>query len=204
MAIISSYHWMNIHTLSFTRFVLTCTVWHFADPQSWVVSHLLTQFLHSPIHNCICSWIPLECRERCDGVFMLGTMPSSYIVSPQQPPSSASLSSFIGYVQVLLRLYSTTICSPIECMYMYRETIKMHARSWCSVSCDCTKDKMCCGYVKTTAVRIRHQVSLSAAQVSWWLSMSPTALGSSLSCSWCFPQICVEVIGTQKFYYPIS
>ena len=49
-------------------------------------------------------------------------------------------------------------------------------------------DEMPCGNVRTTAVRIRHQVSRCAAQQSWLLSKSPpdqinTAVSASLEVS---------------------
>ena len=78
-----------------------------------------------------------------------------------------------GRVQVLLQLCSTTICGQIDRMYIYRKTYIMHAILWCCESCDCNKDEMPCGNVRTTAVRIRHQVSCCAAQRSRMLLKSP-------------------------------
>jgi len=72
---------------------------------------------------------------------MVGSLPSSSICSPQQPPSGASLSSLNGRVQVLLRLCSTTICGQIDRMYIYTETYIIHAILSCSKSCDCNKEE---------------------------------------------------------------
>jgi len=58
---------------------------------------------------------------------MVGSLPSSSIVSPQRPASGVFLSSLNGPVQVLLRLCSTTICSEIDRMYIHRKTQIMHA-----------------------------------------------------------------------------
>ena len=63
-------------------------------------------------------------------------------------------------------------------------------------------DEMPCGYVKTTAVIIRHQVSRRAAKRSRPLSKYPTELRSSLSFSRSLPQICAEVSRAPKFDYP--
>jgi len=119
---ISSYHSVKLHTPSFPTFGLTCSVRDVVDPcncmdsQRWVVSCLLTWFLRS------FSWITFGCRERCGGVLMVGSLPSSSIVSLQWHPSGVSLSSLNGCVQVLLWLCSTTICGQIERMYIYAET----------------------------------------------------------------------------------
>jgi len=63
-------------------------------------------------------------RKWCGGVLMVGSLPSSFIVSVQWPPSGVSLSSLNGcvQVQVLLQLCSTTICGQIDRMYIYTET----------------------------------------------------------------------------------
>jgi len=50
-----------------------------------------------------------------------------------------------------------------------------------------------CGTLRTTTVRIWHQVSHRAAQSSRLLSMSPAELLSGLSCSQSFPEILTEV-----------
>jgi len=141
----SSYHTMKIHTLSFPTCGLTCSFQDFVDPcncvdpQQRVVSYLLTRFRRSSNQNC-CFWsIPFGCQERCGGVLMVGSLPSSSIVSPQRPPSGASISFLNGHVQVLLRLCSTTIWGQIDHMYIYRKTQIMHAILWCSESCDCKR-----------------------------------------------------------------
>ena len=96
---ISSYHTMNIHTLSFPTFGLTCSVWDFVDacncvdPQSQAVSYLLIQLLPSSNQKHSFWWILVRCCERWGGVLMVCSLPSSYIVSPQRPPSGVSLSS---------------------------------------------------------------------------------------------------------------
>jgi len=58
---ISSYHTMEIHTLSFPTFGLTRTVRDFVDPWRQVVSHLLTRFLPSSHWNRSFSWIQFIC-----------------------------------------------------------------------------------------------------------------------------------------------
>jgi hypothetical protein len=60
------------------------------------------------------------------------------------------------------------------------------------------------GYVRTTAGRIQHHVSRSAAQRSRLLSKYPTPLHSSLNFSQSLPQICAEVSEAPKFDYSIS
>jgi len=122
---ISSYHSMTIPTLCFPTFGLTCFVRDFMDPcncmdpQCRVVSYLLTRFLRSSNHHRSFSWIPFRCRRTCGGVLMLGSLPSSSIVSPQRPSSGASLSSRF---RVVLQFYLTTICGQIDRMYIFRET----------------------------------------------------------------------------------
>jgi len=61
----------------------------------------------------------------------------------------------------------------------------MHGTLWCSESCDCNKDKMHCGYgtLRTTAAKVRHQVSHRAAQRSQLLSKDPADLHRGFSCS---------------------
>jgi len=63
---------------------------------------------------------------------------------------------------------------------------------------------MPCEYARTTAVRIRHQVSCWAAQQSRLLSMYHAELHSCLGISRSFLQICAEVSGASKFEYSIS
>ena len=55
-------------------------------------------------------------------MLMVGSLSSSSVVSHQQPPRGASLGSLNGCLQVLFRLYSTTICGQIDHMYIYRDT----------------------------------------------------------------------------------
>jgi len=173
---------MKLRTLSFPTFSLPSTVRDVVDPRNCVgpqhcaVSYLLTRFLHIPNQNRSFSWILSGCRERWGRVLIVGSSHSSSIVSPQQPPSAASLSSLDGRVQVLRQLCLTTICSQIDRMYTYTEIYIIHALLWCSESCDCNNNKMPCDWVRTTAMRIRHQVSCSAAQRSRLLLKSPTDL----------------------------
>jgi len=53
---------------------------------------------------------------------LVGSLPSSSIVSPPQPPNGVHLRSLNPCVQELLRLCSRTICGEIDHMYIYRET----------------------------------------------------------------------------------
>ena len=101
---ISSYHTTKIHTLCFPTFGLTCSVRDFMDPpkcldpQCRVVSNLLTRFLCCLSQNRSFSAILFGCCVRCGGVLMVGSLPSSSIISPQWHPSCASLSSLNGRV----------------------------------------------------------------------------------------------------------
>jgi len=52
-------------------------------------------------------------------VLMVGSLPSSSIISPQWPPSGAYLSSHNGHAQVLLQLCSSTICAPLTTFKLY-------------------------------------------------------------------------------------
>jgi len=113
-----------------------------------------------------------------------------------------------GRVQVLLRLCSSTICSQIDRMYIYRETVRTHAIYWCSKSCDCNKDK----YDMTKFLVVMHEQllweystksSTEAAQWSRLLSKFPTELCSGLSFCPSLPQIYSEVWGAPKFDYAI-
>jgi len=61
------------------------------DPHGRVVSYLLTLFLRSSSQNRSFSRIPFGCRERCGGVLMMGSLPSSSAVSPQRTPSSSNV-----------------------------------------------------------------------------------------------------------------
>jgi len=72
----------EIHNLTFPTFDLTRD---FVDPHSRVVSHLLTLFLRSSSQNRSFSRIPFGCRERCGGVLMMGSLPSSSAISPHRP-----------------------------------------------------------------------------------------------------------------------
>jgi len=63
---------------------------------------------------------------------------------------------------------------------------------------------MPCGYVRTSAVSIRHQVSHRAVEQSGLLPKYPAELRSGLSSPRSLPQICTEVSGATKFEYCIS
>jgi len=115
---ISSYYTMKLHILCFPTFGLTHCVRDVVDSYCQVVSYLLTGFLRFPNQNCSFSGILFGFRERVGRVLRVGSLPSSSIILPQWPPSSASLSSLNERIQVLIRLCSTTICSPIEHMYI--------------------------------------------------------------------------------------
>jgi hypothetical protein len=135
---------MTMDTRSFPTFGLTHYVHGFkephncVDPQRQVVWNILFCFLLSLNKHRYYIWIPFGCRETCNDVLIVDSLPSSSIVSPQRPPHGTSQSSL---VQVVLQLCSTTICSHIDSMYITRETNKLHSILWCSKSCDCNKDK---------------------------------------------------------------
>jgi hypothetical protein len=82
---LSSYYTMKIPTLSFPTFGLTRSVRDFLDSQHRVVSYLLTQFLRSLNHKHSVVRIQCGCGKMCGGVLMVGSLPSSSIVSPQRP-----------------------------------------------------------------------------------------------------------------------
>jgi hypothetical protein len=52
---------------------------------------------------------------------MVGSLPYSSIVSPQQPANGAPLYSLNACVQLLLPLCSTMICGQIDHMYRCRD-----------------------------------------------------------------------------------
>jgi hypothetical protein len=85
----------EIHNLSFPTFDLTRSFRDFVDPRNCVyphgrvVSHLLTLFLLSSSQNRCFSRIPIGCRERCGGVLMMGSVPSSSAVSLHRPEPNA-------------------------------------------------------------------------------------------------------------------
>jgi hypothetical protein len=143
---IPSYHPMKIHNLSCPTLGFTCSVRH-VDPRICVdhqhrqVSYLLTRFHCSSKHNYLVSGNPFGCLERCGRVLLVGSLPSSSIVSPQRTPSGASVISLNGRVQVLLQLCSTTICSQIDRMNIYTETEIMYPKLHCSEFWDCNKNE---------------------------------------------------------------
>jgi len=129
---ISTYHTTKIHTPSFPTFGLTCSFRDFlyprncTDPHGRVVSYLLTFLCSSSKHRSF-SRIPCGHREMCCGMLMVGSLASSSVVSPQPPPTGASLRSLNGRLQVLLQSCSTTICGQTDHKYIYRDTSILHA-----------------------------------------------------------------------------
>jgi len=92
---ILSYHTMKIHYLS-QLFSLTRSVHDIMDRRNYMGSSMLGHIISShPIptlknQNRSFSSMPFGCRERCGGVLMMGSLPSSSIVSMQRPPNGAS------------------------------------------------------------------------------------------------------------------
>lgn len=105
-------------TLSFRDILDSCNC---VDPYGQIVSYLLTLFLRSWNQTHCISRIPLGWHEKCRGVLMVGSRPSSTIISPQRPACGALLSTLNGCLQVLLRLYSTTVSRLIDHMYVPTE-----------------------------------------------------------------------------------
>jgi len=137
---ISSYHPTKIHTVSFPTFGLTRSVWEFVDsricvdPQCRVVSYLLTQFLRCSNQKPSFSLFLFGCRERCDEVLMVGSLPSS----SKWCMSKFSQWACAGAPPIMLDYHLRTDWPYV---YIYRQTKIMHAILWCSESCDCNKDK---------------------------------------------------------------
>jgi len=119
---ISSRGTKKIHTLSFPTFGQTCSFQDFVHPDGRVVSYLLSFFLCSLRYNLSPSRILFGCRERCGRMLIVVSLPSSSVISPQWPPSGASLGSHNVYLQMFLQLFSTNICGRIDHMYIYRDT----------------------------------------------------------------------------------
>ena len=188
---------MKIHTLSFQTFGLTHSVRDFMEPhncmdnQCWVVLYLLTRSLCSLNQNCFFSGIQIGCRERCSGVLMVGSLPSSSIVSPQRPPSGASLSSqwaCPGTPPILLDYHLWT-----DWPYVYLE-----------------RHKLCMPYYD-----VANLVTVTKTNMIQWNALllcknhccenpAPSRLQSGLSCSRSLPHICPVVPGAPKFDYPQS
>jgi len=93
---ISSNHTMKIHTLSFPTFGLTCSVRDIVDPR-----------------NCVGSSTPGS---------IISSHPIRTLLEPEPLFLMNSLCMLNGRVQMLLRLWSSTICGQIDCTYIYRET----------------------------------------------------------------------------------
>jgi len=184
---IASYHTTKIHTPSFETLAVTCSFRDYVDPHRHVVSYLPTFFLLFSSYNRSFSRILFGCCERCGGMLIVASLPSSSVISLQRSSRSWSLEPLNGILQVLPRLCLNTIRGEIDRMYIYRHTQIMHPILWYSKFCDCNKDKYdsqnALGTLRTTAVRIQHQVSRKAAHRSQLLLMSPTNLPRSLSCS---------------------
>jgi len=81
--ILSSYN--EIHTLCVLTSDLTRLFCNFVDPHGWVVSHLLTLFPPSSNPGHCFSRIALGFCERCSGVLMMRSLPSSSAVRPHRP-----------------------------------------------------------------------------------------------------------------------
>jgi len=117
---ISSYHTMTIHTLSFPTFGLTCSVrdimdpCHCMDPQRRVVLYLLTWLLRTTKQHRSFWSILFGCCETRGGMLMVGSLPSSSIVLPQQPPSGASQKSqwACPAAAPIVRIYHQRLDSP--------------------------------------------------------------------------------------------
>jgi hypothetical protein len=58
------------------------------------LSHPLTLFLRSSSQHCSVPQIPFGCHERCSGVLMMGSLPSSSAVSPQRVLINIKLVTF--------------------------------------------------------------------------------------------------------------
>jgi len=95
---ISSYHIIKTHTLCFPTFGLNRSAGDFVDtrncvdPPRRVVSCLPTRFLGSLSQHRSFSWIRFGFRKTSGAELMVGSVPSSSIVSPQRLPKGASVS----------------------------------------------------------------------------------------------------------------
>jgi len=117
---ITFYHTTKLDTLSFPPFAgfLGSTQLHgFSQPDSIISSHPLPTLLKPELCFLTNSvWMSQEVGE----TLMVGSLPSSSVVSPQQPPSGASVSFLNGHLQVLTLFL--TFCGQINHMYIYRVT----------------------------------------------------------------------------------
>jgi len=96
------------------------------DSQCRVGLCVLTRFLRFSNQNRSVSWIPCGCRERCSRVLMVGSLPSSSIVSPQWPPSGASLNVLSCRLSWCSSDYARVPSAARWTVCMYRERHK-----WC-------------------------------------------------------------------------
>jgi len=94
------------------------------DSQCRVVSSLLTQFLCSSNQNCSSSWILFGSRERCGGVLMVGSLPSSSIIPLQRPPNGASLKVLSMGVAWCSTDYARVPSAARLTVCIYRERLK--------------------------------------------------------------------------------
>ena len=117
---------------------------------------------------------------------------------------SISVLMLNGRVQVLLRVCSSTICSQIDHMYIYRKTWIMHAVLWCCECCECNKDeydekKFRVVMYEPLLWKYGTKSSPEAVQRSHLLLKYSAELPSGLRFSRSLPQICAEVSGAPQF-----
>jgi len=131
------------HSLLFRTFSITCPFGDLLDhcncmdPHRQEVSYLLTCFLQSMSWNSSPYTMGFKCCERCGEMLMVGSLHSRSLISPQRPPSGASLGPLNGR----LRLCLTTICGEIDHIYRYRDSKRIHGIWWGSTLCDCNNDE---------------------------------------------------------------
>jgi len=111
-------------------------------------------------------------------------------ISPPQFTRTTSLCSNDQCHQVLLRLRLSSVSKYIEILRSF-----MPYYNVISLAKENGIDKMPCGdeVLRTTAVRIWHQVSHGAAQICQLLSKCPSDAHRGIRCSRSLPQICTEV-----------
>jgi len=116
--------------------------------------------------------------------------------------------SYFSIIWSCFKHFSTSLLLSYYCFEFSSLDFNQSICTFASHSINCNRriwsDEMPCGYARTSAVRIRDQVSCRAAQRSRLLSKSPAELCSGVSFSRSLPQICAEVSGPPKFDYSIS